>query len=362
MDTVTFVKELLEKNYKLGSDIRIEPIKAGDTNNSFFAWAKEDGVETKWYVRQYNPAEKEQDIIYEHAFEKYFDHNVNGEIQTMLPVESKTGNTWVVAENGGQSNFYAVFNIISGREPWFWEYNDMTDEAMDACAKIVAQFQSWAYGFEGPEGSGKREPPLGEQFKRWRTDLLAAYREKAQDKVFQRFTEYLGRELSFLFETIDFCEAELNKYGDALKICINHKDLNPGNVMFDEDDNITAVFDLDWVNIDYRIYDLAWMGYQAIASWDTDSWGVVPIYKLKRFVEIYNQEIVSRNCPLGPLNEEEKKFLPSMMIIGAMKVIMDFTCYEEHAHDVHRLFVNTWRFVESVRFMRKYVERHRFDD
>lgn len=356
-----YVKDLLNENYELGEVESVKYIKAGDTNNSFFAFIKDpgNGETVKWYVRQYNSAEEERDVIYEHAFEKYYNKNVNGEIQTMTPVETKSGKTWVQAEYNGNSNIYAVFNVMNGIEPYSWEYNDMPQEARDACFDITAKFQAWGYGFEPPEGVERREPPLETLFEVWKKDLPSYYEEKKKDPNFKRFTDYFGKEIPFLIDTIDFCEAELNKYRKDLKHCINHKDLNPGNVMFDEQDHIVAIFDMDWVNTDYRLYDIAWMGYQVIASWDTDKWGDVPIGQLDRFIERYNRIMVERNCPMGPLNESELAFLPTMMIIGAIKVVVDFSCYEDHYNEVHRMFVNTWRFMSSIHQLREYVENQK---
>lgn len=351
-----FIKDLLQEQYELGDCIAVAIIKDGDTNNSFLARMRAGSAEQTWYVRQYNTAEQEQDIVYEHAFERYFDKNVNGEIQTMLPVQAKSGQTWVTATHNGQTNFYAVFNVIKGLEPYSWEHNNLTEDALISCAEITAKFQAWAYGFVGPEGSGRREPPLEEQFEMWRADLPAALEEKRKDPRYRRFTDFFATEIPFLLDTVEFCRQKLMECRDGLKTCINHKDMNPGNVMFDENDRVIAVFDLDWVNTDYRLYDVAWMGYQAIASWDAKDWGAVPIDKLNRFIAAYNRVMVERQCPLGPLNETENRFLPIMMIIGAMKVIMDFSCYEDHSEEVYRMFVNTWRFVSSVRVMRQYVE------
>ncbi|MGI6109610.1 MAG: aminoglycoside phosphotransferase family protein [Eubacteriaceae bacterium] len=353
-----FVKELLSENYEAGTWVSVSAIKAGDTNNSFIATASQNGTEKDWYVRQYNIAEQEQEIIYEHAFEKYFHDNVNGEMQTMQPIPAKSGLTWVRKEFNGQENFYAVFNVISGEEPYSWEFNDLSDTALDSCAEITAKFQAWAYGFEGPEGSGRRESPLETQFEEWKELLPLALEQKKQEKIYDRFTGYFEKEVSYLVNVADFCGKELAIYQKDLKMCINHKDLNPGNVMFDENDKVIAVFDLDWVNTDYRLYDIAWMGYQVLASWDTENWGYVPFDKLDRFVNVYNRTMIERNCPLGPLNEAETKFLPIMMIIGAMKVITDFVFYEDHSQDAYRMFVNTWRFVNSVHYMREYVENN----
>lgn len=354
-----FVQQLLIENYDLGEVKQVTDIKAGDTNKSFLAFCRKDGVEKIWYVRQYNAAAEERDIIYEHAFEGYFNNNVNGEIQTLIPVSGKHEKTCVHAECDGQFNYYAVFNTVQGLEPYSWEYNDLPDAAIDSCARIVAKFQAWGYGFEGPEGSGRREPPLEEQFQIWKKDLPYYLREKRKDKRFKRFTDYFEGEVEFLLETIDFCENELKQYKSGLQKCINHKDLNPGNVMFDENDKICAVFDMDWINEDYRLYDIAWMGYQAIASWDVHTWGEVPIQKVGRFISIYNKIMEERNCPMGILSKEEVQFLPTMMIIGAVKVITDFTCYEDHSEEVHRMFVNTWRFVCSVHFMMDHIEEMR---
>ena len=363
-DTELFVKKILEENYDLGQIVAVSEIKAGDTNNSFMVVAnKEEGnecVTENWYVRQYNEAEEERDIIFEHAFEKYFAANVKGEVQTILPIETKSGGTWVVDRFRGKDNYYAVFNVIRGKEPYSWEFNDLSENALDSCAEITAKFHAWGYGFVAPEGSGKSESPLEEQFEEWKDCFRKSVPEKsAEPEVFRRFTDYFVKEVDGLCEAVDFCKAEFLKHKDNLKKCINHKDLNPGNVMFDDDDRVCAVFDMDWCNEDYRLYDIGWMGYQAIASWDQDSWGEVPIDKLERFVELYNKVMIETGCPMGPLNEDETEFLPVMMIIGALKVLADFVYYEEHHHDAYRMFVNTWRFVESVKYMKKYVEENK---
>lgn len=355
-DVKLLIKELLDREYNLGNVEDVIHIKAGDTNDSFFAICNKDGEEKKWYVRQYCAAEEERDIVYEHAFEKYFFSRTSDDIQKLLPVPRKDGKTWSVESCNGADNYYAVFNTISGREPYSWEYNDLSDNAFVSCAEITAKFQAWAYGFMAPEGSGRREPPLFEQFKVWRKDIPEYFAIKKADKNFKRFTDYYEHEIPFILDTIDFCEKELEIYKDDLKKCINHKDLNPGNVMFDENDQINAIFDMDWVNEDYRLYDISWMCYQIIASWDVNSWGEVPIHKIKEFIDIYNKTIEEMECPLGKMTPQEVQFLPVMMIIGCVKVVMDFTCYEEHSHDVHRMFLNTWRFVSSIHFMRDYLE------
>lgn len=350
------IRQIVEDNYDLGEVVDVTEIKAGDTNNSFLIECLNKQGRKKWYVRQYNPAVEECDIIYEHAFEGYLNGRIDPEIQTVLPIKCRNGKTWVRTKYQGQLNFYAVFNTISGNEPYSWEFNDLSDTAYDSCAEIAAKFHAWSYGFEGPEGSGRREPPLQTQFQVWRKDLPESIiRLGKREKVFKRFTDYLKKEESFILDTIDFCEAELAKYEKKLKVCINHKDLNPGNVMFDDQDRVNAVFDLDWVNQDYRLYDLGWMGYQISASWDTDSWGLVSIEKVKRLIRIYNETMLKTRCPLGGLTPDEVEFMPAMMIIGAMKVIMDFICYEDHEDDVYRVFVNTWRFISSIRYMRDHL-------
>ena len=93
MSVSSFIQQLIEDNYALGEIIAVKPIKAGDTNKSFFVITQTEEELKKWYVRQYNAAEQEQDIIYEHAFEHYYSKNVNGAMQTMLPVETVSGKT-----------------------------------------------------------------------------------------------------------------------------------------------------------------------------------------------------------------------------------------------------------------------------
>jgi len=354
-DLCGFVAKLLSDNYDLGQNIKVAVIKEGDTNNSFFAFADKDGKTIKWYVRQYNTGEGEPELIYEHAFDKYFAEQHGDVVDSPVPIANKKGSTWVKAEYNAASNYYAVFNVITGREPYSWEFNDLTPKAFDACAVATAQFQAWSYGFKGPEGSGCQQAPLMELYKNWREDLKHCFDEK-KDPAFRRFNEYFAKEMPFFLSTIDKLEAETAKYEKDMPICVNHGDMNPGNVMFDDDDNVCCIFDLDWVADNMRLYDVCWMGYQIMASWDADKWGFVPVESIKRFLDVYNKTIVDMKCPLGPLSEKEKEFMPTMMMIGIAKVIMDFSCYEDHRGDEYRVFVNTWRFMSSLHYIQEHYE------
>ena len=42
-DVKDFVKKILQENYDLGEVETVEQIKAGDTNNSFFAFTRRNG-------------------------------------------------------------------------------------------------------------------------------------------------------------------------------------------------------------------------------------------------------------------------------------------------------------------------------
>ena len=350
-----FVSRILNEEYDLGDVSRVEAIKEGDTNNSFFAYTNNDGSEQQWYVRQYNTGENEPELIYEHAFDKFFAERHGEVIDSPVPVGNKKGTTWVRAEFEGTSNYYAVFNVISGREPYSWEFNDLTPAAFDGCAVATAQFQAWSYGFKGPEGSGCQQEPLMELYKKWREDLKHCFDQKT-DPMFRRFNEYFAKEMPFFLKTIDFLESETAKYEGQVPMCVNHGDMNPGNVMFDDNDRVCCIFDLDWVADNMRLYDICWMGYQLMASWDVHSWGAVPVENIKRFLGVYNQTMIDMKCPMGPLTEKEIEFLPTMMMIGIAKVIMDFSCYEDHRGDEYRVFVNTWRFMESLHYIQDHYD------
>jgi len=349
------ISSILKTQYDLGDVIKVEAIKEGDTNNSFFAYATQNGSEHKWYVRQYNTGESEPELIYEHAFDKFFAERHGDVIDSPVPISNKTGSTWVRAELNGVFNYYAVFNVIKGREPYSWEFNDLTPAAFDGCATATAQFQAWAYGFKGPEGSGCQQEPLMELYKNWREDLKHCFDQKT-DPMFRRFNEYFAKEMPFFLKTIDFLEAETAKYESKVPMCVNHGDMNPGNVMFDDSDRVCCIFDLDWVADNMRLYDVCWMGYQLMASWDVHAWGDVPLDNIKRFINVYNKTMIDMKCPMGPLTEDEIKFLPTMMMIGIAKVIMDFSCYEDHRGDEYRVFVNTWRFMESLHYIQDHYD------
>ncbi len=216
-DLESFVKILLETKYDIGTIVTLSKVKMGDTNKSFIALANKDDVLTNWYVRQYNLSEEKQDILYEHAFESYLAEKVCGEVQTILPIKTKYGTTWLHETFEGQTHYYAVFNVIKGNEPYSWEFNNLSKNAFNGCAEITAKFHAWGYGFKPPVESGRHEPSLEDQFDRWRVDFPKALKEKKQMPIFRRFTEYLEREMPYLIETTIFCSKELKKHSKSLK-------------------------------------------------------------------------------------------------------------------------------------------------
>jgi Ser/Thr protein kinase RdoA (MazF antagonist) len=314
------VKAIIESEYDLGKVDQIEKAKLGDTNKSFIAVCEKDGVRTKYCARQYNYAKQEPEIKYEHAFDLYFNDQVCGEIASPLPIRTKSGGTWVCSEFEKAQNFYAVFKFIQGREPYSWEYNEVSDMAFAECSQITAKFHCWAYNFKKPEGSGRLEPNLLEQIKDWKEKVPMWVESMKGDSHRRKLYDYCTSQWEYILKRLDFAEAELKKYMDKLPVCIIHEDINPSNLMFDENDKVSAIFDFDWVTEGYRIYDVVWMCHQIVSSWKEDSFGYMKLDQVKKFLSIYNNTINSLNCNLRPLTDEERRFFPAMMILSCMKI------------------------------------------
>jgi Ser/Thr protein kinase RdoA (MazF antagonist) len=167
----------------------------------------------------------------------------------------------------------------------------------------------------------------------------------------RKLYDYCTSQWEYITKRLDFAEAELKKYMDKLPVCIIHEDINPSNLMFDENDKVAAIFDFDWVTEGYRIYDVAWMCHQVVSSWKEDSFGYMKLDQVKKFLSIYNNTIKSLNCNLGPLTDEERHFFPAMMILSCMKINFDFISYmyDDPNGDTFKWYLYVWKHFKIIK-------------
>ena len=69
-----------------------------------------------------------------------------------------------------------------------------------------------------------------------------------------------------------------------------HTDAHPGNFKFDND-KVVGVFDFDWVQVDFRIYEVAFVLTTFGSDWYWDTNGVHFMNRMKIVLDAYNDEV-----------------------------------------------------------------------
>ncbi len=64
---LTQISQVVNADYDLGPVIRAEQIFGGYCNASFAVWTRREDGEHKYFVRKYNPAVTEREVLFEHA-------------------------------------------------------------------------------------------------------------------------------------------------------------------------------------------------------------------------------------------------------------------------------------------------------
>lgn len=347
MDLEEHICDIIQKEYDFGQVKSLSKEMIGDTNKNFIAVCEKDDNECEWFIKQYENAKTQNEIIYEHAFMHYFNKRADGRIQSPIVIPNKHGETWVYNKWNGNMNYYAVFDMMKGLQTYSWINNQLSETAFISCSESTAKFHSWAYGFISPDGIIPNTPNIQDQLDIWYKEIQF-FLQNIKGKSFCRlFYDYWDRNLDDLKKQVMFCKKEFGRYNQKLPKCIIHGDLNPSNMMFDEKDHVTHIFDFEWVHENIRIYDIAWVAHQTLSSWDESHLGQMSLEKLCSFLSIYNKTIVNLNGTLSPLTLEESEIFPISIIAVCIKIVRDFISYIYYEPDKN---VVKWYFA-SIKYI-----------
>jgi homoserine kinase type II len=301
------VSEVVDQDYDLGPVVRAEQIFGGYCNASFAVWTRRDDGEHKYFMRKYNPAITEREVLFEHALLTHIARE--GFTLASQVFAARGGATFVtrdeVVDGAPTRFFFAVFTVLEGEDKYSWVQNRLTDKEFDSGARVLAGFHHAAYGFR-PDDLAREQPPIMEFLPTWTeswSSLVAGGGDTACDR-------YLREKLPRILEVVAK-GANARPQLEGLPMNPVHCDYHPGNLKW-VDEQGAGLFDFDWAKLDYRIFDVAQGIAYFCTSWEGPDKGQLRLDKAALFARGYQDE-AARWAEPGPMGAREIAALPRMI-------------------------------------------------
>ena len=314
------IREVIEGNYSLGKVIEITEIFGGYTSRAFKVVLEKGGERKNWFFRKYMKPKPESEVLFEHNL--LLHARKNGFPMGAVPIAANDGKTCVSLtqnESGLPRQYYfAVYEFLTGEEPYDWINNDMPRESYLGVARIVAAFHSSVCDFD-PEGRNGAEPPILEFIKALPEKFRFYYDGYGKAGVKNCFTDYLRSQLDYLSSVanqLDFDASVVKK----LPIIPIQCDVHPGNFKFTGDE-CTGIFDFEAAKMDIRLFELALGVFNCFSSWTAESDGAIRLDNAEEFLRAYNAKLKDQKSELPPLCETEKQYFCEALQLSNMYMV-----------------------------------------
>jgi len=301
------IRAVVNDDWDLGEVVRVERIFGGYCNASFGVWTRAGDGEHLYFVRKYNPAITEREVLFEHALLTHIDREGFGLASHVYPTRS--GATFVtrdeVVDGVDTTFFFAVFTMLTGEDKYTWLENRLTDKEFDSGARVLARFHHAGAAFD-PGDLARAQPPIVEFVPTWAEDwpqLIAAGGDSACDR-------YLREKLPAILAVVAK-GAEIETGIEGMPICATHCDYHPGNLKWVDEQGV-GLFDFDWAKLDYRLFDVAQGICYFCTSWEGPDKGTLRLDKAEVFLRGYQDEAARWERP-GRMSAEELTLLPRMI-------------------------------------------------
>ena len=309
------IAEVVNADWDLGEVARVQRIFGGYCNASFSVWTRRDDGEHLYFVRKYNPAITEREVLFEHALLTHIDREGFGLASHVYPTRS--GATFVtrdeVVDGAGTTFFFAVFTMLTGEDKYTWLENRLTDKEFASGAAVLAKFHHAGSAFS-PGDLAREQPPIMQFVPTWAEDwprLIAGGADTACDR-------YLREKLPGILGVVARgCEIEAGLEG--MPTCATHCDYHPGNLKWVDEQGV-GLFDFDWAKLDYRLFDVAQGICYFCTSWEGPDKGTLRLDKAEVFLRGYQEEASRWEHP-GRMSAGELALLPRMIADANLYVL-----------------------------------------
>lgn len=349
------LRDLLEKDYKLGTLNKVYEIFGGYVNRSFgVEMTTPEGKAVDYFVRRYRVETLDADIRFEHDIVTYAIKNGFDLAADVIPLPN--GSTFVKKEwenEYGEPALYpvAVYRYLYGDDPYDWINNNLKLDEYYSMGSTLAKFHSCGYGFQG---GVKAEPQIYE-FLEVKPEIYRRLTDGVDLPRTHRFIQSFYGTLDYILDTCSKIRLGMERSGVLGKgpktSC--HSDFHVSNVKW-KDGKCCGVFDFDWTKEDYRLIDIGYSMFISMGNWETFREGTLDKDCVEAYLRGYNDTTKELGI-LPTFLPEEKAAFPYFFMAGGIYLYnwcTDFFYDWKHNNEYEYCYyldhiVRTLRFVEE---------------
>ncbi len=310
------IKQIVEDRYDLGIFAGAEKIHGGTVNTSFRVRISGGIKKGQFFLREYNPAIREQEIRFEHAL---LNHLRNSGFDLIsVPIPARDGATFFPNPPSSpitrNDTFWAMFDFLEGEDKYSWTDTHLTDREFTSSASILARLHHHGALFVKPAHTDRAQPPIVHFLPILKRNFAAFAASTHKGRCTTLFKTHAHRIASILDGGI----ADRKMYQGMLKVPI-HCDYHPGNLKFENEKGV-GLFDFDWSKIDYRLFDVALALIYFTAQWQGAGAGCLRLRPFSLFLGTY-QDTCNRLGKLAPMTPRELQVLVRMLAFANLYVL-----------------------------------------
>lgn len=312
-DVTSELEQIISTNYSIGDLVDFQQIHLGAVNESFIIETAGKVKKKAYFFRKYNPGRTKNEIEFEHSVIRHLKKKQFALVAGLIL--TKDGKTFV-DQNKGHDQFYAIFNILPGKDKYSWVNPNCSENDLKNAGIVLAKFHSMVFDLK-PEQK-RDEPKIMDLLPRI-AQRVASCAEKRGEAPFDIFLhKNLDTFLATINQTLNIFlyGVQESEYRDLVQMVI-HCDYHPGNLKF-QNNTITGLFDFDWSKVDVRCFDVALAITYFCTTWEGKSDGSLDMGKASIFFQNYEKAFTATP---GPLNGPERKYLPHMIKAANVYVI-----------------------------------------
>lgn len=347
------IKDILSSDYTLGDFVEYLPILHGDVNKSYTVTVKVNGKKRIYYLKQYHPQKKENEIIFEHEIITHLEKKQFNLVAGLI--RAKNRKTYTKRFNG-QDHYFALFHLLSGEDRYGWFLPRCSRKDLGNAAAVLARFHNVVADFKT---AGKCYDFKIIDFLSAVPQSIPGYPKKGIETPFELYLhKNVETILAFVKGTIRTLKENI-KTEDSQRLPhrIIHGDYHPGNLKF-TNDRVTGLFDFDWAKRGLRCFDVALaITYFCMEGGKNDTERLC-MEKTRDFLLGYQDAC---DPATASLNENELKLMP-VMIKAAAVYILDWViqsyCAENNRinHDLYLTYLT--HYTEFMQWLEKKGDHH----
>ena len=311
------LKYIVSTKYNIGDLIDFEQIHLGTVNESFIIRTA-GKIKKAYFFRKYNPDKTKNEIEFEHSVITHLKEKRFSIVAEFI--HTKDGKTFV-HRNKGQDDFYAIFDILPGKDKYSWNNSDCCRNDLKNAGGVLAKFHNVVFDLKSEQ---KRcEPKIMDLLPQIAQNISSCAKKSGETPFDICLRKNLDTILSTIDKTLDVfvCGIQGSEYKDLVQMVI-HCDYHPGNLKF-QNNAITGLFDFDWSKVDVRCFDVALAITYFCAIWEGSGDSSLHMEKVSIFFQTYQKSLPTDP---GPLNGPELKYLPHMIKAANIYVINWVIC------------------------------------